>query len=91
MAHNIRFNDAASRFELEEQGHLAYADCAKENGVLRIKYVFAPDALRGQGTAGRLMDGIVAFARTENLKILPICGYAASWLRKHQEHHDLMV
>lgn len=84
-------NQAASRFELIEQGHTAYADYRKEGETLYLKYVFAPDALRGSGAAGRLMDGITGFARAEKLKIVPICGYAASWLRKHKEHHDLMA
>ena len=91
MTQPITDNTAKSRFELEEQGHTAYADYRREGGVLSIKYVFSPEALRGQGTAGRLMDGVTAAARAENLKILPICGYAASWLRKHKEHHDLIA
>ena len=84
-------NRTASRYELIEQGHTAYADYRKEDGTLYLKYVFAPEALRGSGAAGRLMEGITASARAENLKIVPICGYAASWLRKHKEHHDLIA
>lgn len=91
MTDKITDNPAKSRFELVEQGHTAYADYRREGGVLSLKYVFSPEALRGQGTAGRLMDGIVSIARAESLKILPICGYAAAWLRKHKEHHDLIA
>lgn len=84
-------NTLASRYERVEGGHLSYADYRKEGDTLYIKYVFAPPELRGSGAAGRLMDGVTAFARAENLKIVPICGYAASWLRKHKEHHDLIA
>ena len=91
MTSAITDNTAKSRFELVEQGHIAYADYKRAEGVLSLKYVFSPEALRGQGAAGRLMDGITALARAENLKILPICGYAAAWLRKHKEHHDLIA
>lgn len=91
MTQNVTDNTARSRFELIEQGHTAYADYKREGGILSLKYVFSPEALRGQGTAARLMDGITARARAENLKILPICGYAAAWLRKHKEHHDLIA
>jgi predicted GNAT family acetyltransferase len=91
MTIDITNNTAQSRFELIEQGHTAYADYRQDENTLSIKYVFAPEALRGQGTAGRLMEGIASLARARNLKILPICGYAASWLRRHQEHHDLVV
>ncbi|PZQ44945.1 MAG: N-acetyltransferase [Micavibrio aeruginosavorus] len=87
----IKDNKTAGRYELEESGHVAHADYRKENGTLYIKYVEAPEALRGTGAAGRLMEGVTAVARAENLKIMPICGYAASWLRKHKEHHDLMA
>jgi len=87
----IKDNKEQSRFELAEQGHTAYADYGLKDGVLSIKYVFSPPELRGQGTAARLMEGIAAFARAENLKIHPICGYAASWLRKHKEHHSLTL
>ena len=88
---NIMDNTAQSRFELEEQGHLAYADYALDGDILRIKYVFAPEELRGTGAAGRLMEGIAAHAAANNLKLFPICGYAASWLRRHPETADLLA
>ena len=47
MEQNTVDNAAASRYELVEQGHTAYADYRKDGGTLYIKYVFAPEALRG--------------------------------------------
>ena len=91
MENAITDNTAKSRFELPVGAHTAYADYDNKAGVLHIKYVFAPEALRGTGAASHLMAGIADTARAQNLKILPICGYAASWLRKHKEHHDLMA
>ncbi len=87
----IHDNSDRSRFELEESGELAYADYIVRDGVLSIKYVFSPEGLRGKGTAGRLMEGVVAHAKDNNLKIIPICGYAASWLRRHPEHGSLLA
>ena len=87
----ITDNTQQNRFELAEQSHIAYADYKIDAGVLSVKYVYAPDELRGTGAAGRLMAGITDIARERGLKIMPICGYAASWLRKHKEHHDLMA
>lgn len=82
MSIDIYDNVEDSRFELVEQGLTAYADYALNDGVLRIDYVYAPEALRGTGTAGRLMEGIAAFARERELEIVPVCGYAASWLKR---------
>jgi hypothetical protein len=81
----------SKRFELMEDGHTAYADYRLEGDVLHIQFVFAPEGLRGRGAAGRLMESIVAEARAQSLKIHPICGYAAAWLRKHKEHQNLVI
>ncbi|MEO8926973.1 MAG: GNAT family N-acetyltransferase [Caulobacteraceae bacterium] len=85
----IHDNPAAHRFELEEAGHIVFADYRRAAGRLILDHVEAPPPLRGSGAAGRLMEGVVAEARREGLKITPLCGYAAAWLRRHTEHADL--
>lgn len=77
-------NAAESRFELEVDGHTAYADYRREGKKLFIDYVFSPEELRGTGAAGNLMKHIVEAAGREGAEIVPICGYAVSWLRKNQ-------
>ncbi len=84
-------NAAQGRFELEEQGKVAYARYRREDGLLTISYVEAPPSLRGTGTAGRLMQGVMERAREEGVKVLPMCSYAALWVRRHPEHHDLLA
>ena len=83
MTAKISDNKTAKRFELAEEGHTAYADYRIDGTVLHINYVFSPPELRGKGTAGRLMEGIVEAAKADRLEIHPICGYAASWLKRH--------
>ena len=86
----ITDNAAAHRFELEESGALAYADYRRDSGRLVIPYVYSPPELRGAGTAGRLMEGVLAAARAEGAKVVPLCGYAAAYIRRHPQHHDLL-
>jgi predicted GNAT family acetyltransferase len=83
-------NTAAGRFEVEEQGLLAHADYTRANGRLVVTYVHAAPGLRGTGAAGRLMEGVLAAARRDGLKVTPVCGYAAAYMRRHKEHHDLL-
>ena len=83
-------NSELQRFELVEQGHLAYASYRRAPGELTIPYVEAAPALRGVGTAGRLMEGIVALARKERLKVIPICGYAVSWFQRHPDAAEVL-
>ena len=87
----VRDHAQRSRFELEEAGALAYADYRREGGRLVVPYVYAPPELRGTGAAGRLMEGVLAAARTQGLRVLPLCGYAAAYIRRHREHHDLLA
>jgi predicted GNAT family acetyltransferase len=85
----ITDNAAKQRYELIEQGQTAFADYRLAGNRLYIDYVFSPPALRGAGTAGRLMAGLAIDARRRSLKITPICGYAAAWLSRHPEYADL--
>lgn len=87
----LRDNTDLGRFELDEQGHTAYADYRRTDTQLIIDYVESPPPLRGAGTAGRLMTAIAEEARLEGLKIVPICGYAAAWLRRSKDYRDLVA
>jgi len=88
---SVTDNAARHRFELTEAGAVAFADYSRDGERLVIPHVEAPVALRGTGAAGRLMEGVVAHARAEGRKIVPLCAYAAAWLRRHPEHKDLVA
>ncbi|MHB8286731.1 MAG: GNAT family N-acetyltransferase [Caulobacteraceae bacterium] len=79
------------RFELDVEGQVAFADYRRQPGRLVIPYVEAPPALRGTGAAGRLMEGVLAAARAEGRKVVPVCSYAAAYMRRHKQHRDLMA
>lgn len=83
MSERFSDNESAGRFELAVEGHVVYAAYRLEGKTLFIDYVEAPPALRGSGAAGRLMERIKALADAQHYTIEPICGYAASWLRRH--------
>ncbi|WP_091741118.1 GNAT family N-acetyltransferase [Phenylobacterium immobile] len=83
--------DNGARYEIDEEGQTAYAEYRRETGRLYIDYVFSPPALRGKGTAGRLMTLVAEEARTHGLTITPICGYARTWLSRKPEYHDIVT
>ncbi len=80
---DFRNNGDQGRYELHIGASFAYASYHITGTTLYIDYVEAPPELRGTGAAGRLMEHIVSDARAKDLTIIPICGYAASWLRRH--------
>ena len=90
MGQAVTDNRAKNRFELAVGNQTVFADYRRNGRTLVISYVEAPPSLRGTGAAGRLMEGVVETARAEGLKIVPLCSYAALWIRRNQ-HSDLLA
>jgi len=88
---NFRDNEARGRFELEENGLIAFADYRRRGGCFVIPHVESPPALRGKGTADRLMRALAARARVEGFTIAPLCGYASAWFRRHPGEADVLA
>lgn len=95
-------NTEKTRFEIEVEvssgdGNggtvaVAFADYRmdRDGKTVSVTHVFTPPELRGQGIAGKLMQGIVDIIRARGQKIHPICPYAVSWLNRHKQHQNLI-
>lgn len=90
MAQAVTDNRAMNRFELAVGTQTVFANYRRNGQTLVISYVEAPPSLRGTGAAGRLMEGVAETARTEGLKIVPLCSYAALWMRRNRQD-DLLA
>lgn len=91
MSEIVTDNKARSQYELPVDGQIVFARYRRQEGVVSILHVEAPVSLRGNGAAGRLMQGIVDLARRQNEKLVPLCSYAAAWMRRHPESADLLA
>jgi hypothetical protein len=87
----LRDNTGASQYELDLDGQTVFARYRRDGGVLTILWVEAPPALRGKGAAGKLMTLVADEARRQGWSIVPVCGYAASWLRGSKTYRDLVA
>ena len=84
-------NEAQGRFELHQAGGIVTADYERRPGTLVIRYVYAPPPLRGTGASDRLMSKVADVARTEERKVLALCGFARRWLQSRSAHRDLLA
>ena len=91
MNTSVTDNATAQRYELAVDGQTVFALYRRDGDTVWIRHVEAPVALRGSGAASRLMQGIMDIARTEHLRVAPLCSYASYWLQRHPEHHDLLA
>ena len=88
---DLRDNTEAGQYELDINGETSFAKYRKQDGVLTILWVEAPPALRGTGAAGKLMTLVAEEARQNNWRVVPVCGYAAAWLRGSKQYRDLVA
>lgn len=80
-----------ARFELDVGGHVAFADYRNIDGVITITHTETPRALRGQGIGSRLVVEMLKQVRAQNLKVRPLCSFAAAVTAEHPEFQDLVA
>lgn len=91
MTEPVTFNAAINRYEMQVGDAVVFADVKREGNILHIRYVEAPESLRGTGAAGRFMEGLMQVVKAEGLQVIPFCGYAASWLNRKPEYKTLIA
>ena len=72
---------ANDRLTLEVEGEVCELDYRRDGHRFVVTHVAVPPRLRNRGLAGRLVEASVDHARREGLAFVPLCSYAAKWLR----------
>jgi predicted GNAT family acetyltransferase len=86
----VRDNKAGSRFELDTDGGVAFANYRLTPEAVVITHTETPPALRGRGIASELVEGALALLRADGRKVIAGCGFVVDYLHKHPEHTDLV-
>ena len=82
-------NEDERRFESWIDGTLAKLDYIQDGKNFVITHVGVHPDLRGQGIAGRIVQVSLEYARENNLRVVPMCSYAAAYIRRHPEYAEL--
>lgn len=86
----VRDNKTRSRFELEAEGGLAFANYRLTPSAVIITHTETPSNLRGRGIASELVKGALGLIRADRLKVIAGCGFVVDYLRKHPEFADIV-
>jgi predicted GNAT family acetyltransferase len=86
----VRDNKAQSRFELDVEGGVAFANYLVTPSTVIITHTETPRALRGRGIASELVQGALGLIRADGLKVVAGCGFVVDYLSKHPEYADLV-
>jgi predicted GNAT family acetyltransferase len=86
----VRDNKAQSRFEMDVEGAVAFANYRLAPSTVIITHTETPRALRGRGIGSELVRGALQLVRADGLKVVAGCGFVADYLRKHPDFADLI-
>ena len=81
----ITDNVDESRFEVSVDGQTAILTYKLRRDRLILVHTGVPDELGGRGIAGALIEAAVTRAEADGLTVVPVCPFAASWLREHPD------
>jgi len=82
-------NEEERRFETWIDGYLSKLDYIQDGKNFVITHVGVSPELRGQGIAGRIVQWGLEYAKERSLRVVPMCSYAAAYIRRHPEYAEL--
>lgn len=85
MTQAVLDDTAEEQFAVSMDGATARLEYELDRDRLILLHTEVPDAFRGQGIGGRLVEAALAKAEANDLTIVPWCPYARRWLKEHSE------
>ena len=86
---NVVHNRAENRFEVWIEGQLSKLDYIEEDNTIVMTHVGVYPEHRGQGVAGKIVEASLQYARENSLRVVPMCSYAAAYIRRNPKHMEL--
>ena len=83
-------NEEADRFEATVDGLRSIITYRRFPDRIALEHTEVPEPLRGKGLAAKLTQTALDFARANRLRVVPLCPYIVSFIRKHREYQDLV-
>ena len=88
---HIEHQPERGRFQAIVEGRACVADYRLADGVITITHTEVPPPLEGRGIAGELVQALLDHARTQGLKVRPLCSYARAYMRRHPGTANLLA
>jgi uncharacterized protein len=86
----VTHNEEARRFEATVGGLRSLITYRRFPDRIVFDHTEVPATLQRQGLAAKLTQTALDFARANHLRVVPLCPYVASFLRRHREYQDLV-
>ena len=91
MADSVRDNPALHRYELDVEGHTAFAEYRLAADTITFVHTSVPKELSGRGIGSILAKGALEGVRKRGLRVVAKCPFIAGYIDKHPELQDLLA
>jgi uncharacterized protein len=85
----VTHNEAENRFEAWIDGQLAKLDYMMDGNTIVMTHVGVHPDQRGKGVAGKVTQVALEYAKEKSLRVIPMCGYVAAYIRRNPQYADL--
>lgn len=85
----ITHNPENHAFEVWIDGKLSKLDYIQDAKNFVITHVGVYPEHRGQGVAAKIVDAAMQYARENALRVVPMCSYAAAYIRRNPKYVEL--
>ena len=82
-------NPAKNRFETWIDNQLSKLDYLLDEDMIVMTHVGVYPEHRGQGVAGKLTEVALNYAKQNSLRVIPMCPYIATYIRRHPQYIEL--
>ena len=88
----VKNNEEKKRFEYETANHMAVADyILTKDGRIVLTHTEVPKSMEGQGIGSKLARAAFEYAKAHQLKVMPLCPFMASFVRRHRDEYADML
>jgi hypothetical protein len=84
-------NTPGGRYEIETEAGPAVLEYLREGKRLTLVHTGVPKAVASQGLGTLLVKTALEDARAQGLKVVPLCGFARTFIARHPEYSALVT
>lgn len=82
-------NEPLHHFELVIDDTISFVDYKKRGDNIYLIHTEVPVELEGKGIAAALVEKTFTYLEQHNLKMIPLCTYIQTYLKRHPEWNKL--
>lgn len=86
----ITDNKIKHQFETVIDGYTARAEYILSSSKIIITHTEIPKQLEGKGIGSELMEEVFKKIETMNVKLIPLCPFAAQYIKRHPKWEKLL-